>query len=85
MRIGSYLHLVTVGKIDRRIEDHLVAVLDAGAHLDGRTKVAHHSYGVDARGPVFEATLRPSRLKMIASDGTISEGVLRGIFSSTVQ
>ena len=32
--------LTAVGQIDRRIEDHLVAVLDAGAHLDGRTEVA---------------------------------------------
>jgi hypothetical protein len=34
------LDLVAVGEIDRRIEDHLIAVLDAGAHLDGRTEVA---------------------------------------------
>jgi NADPH-dependent curcumin reductase CurA len=30
-------------------------------------------------------TLRPSPLKTIAWDGTISDGVFRGIFSSTVQ
>jgi hypothetical protein len=35
--------LVAVGKIDGGIEDHLVAVLNAGAYLDGRTEVAHHS------------------------------------------
>jgi len=43
VRAGPYLDLVTVGKIDRGIENHLVAVLDASTYLDGRTEVAHHS------------------------------------------
>ena len=84
---GPDLNLVAVGQIDRRIEDHLIAVLDAGAHLDRRAEIAHHGHCADMRATPFSttATLRPSRLKMIASDGTISDGVLRGIFSSTVQ
>src|SRR5208282_3638536 len=52
VRARPDLDLVAVGKIDRGIENHLVAVLDAGAYLDGRTEVAHHSYGVDARDTV---------------------------------
>jgi hypothetical protein len=45
VRAGQDLDLVAIGKIDRGIEDHLVAVLDAGAHLDGRTEVAHLNLG----------------------------------------
>ncbi|MGA2818922.1 MAG: hypothetical protein ABSE67_22050, partial [Xanthobacteraceae bacterium] len=43
------IDLVAVGQIDRGIEDHLVAVLHAGAYFDGRTEVAHHIDGTDAR------------------------------------
>src|ERR1700751_4312775 len=32
-------NLVTIGQVDRRIEDDLVTVLDAGANLDGRAEV----------------------------------------------
>src|SRR5580700_1597440 len=38
-----------------------------------------------AMPPSTTATLKPSPLKTIASDGTISDGVVRGTFSSTVQ
>ena len=34
MRTGPYLDLLAVGKIDRGIKDHLVAVLDAGTRMN---------------------------------------------------
>jgi hypothetical protein len=53
-RAGSNFDLVAVGKIDRMIENHLVAVFDARAHLDGGSEVAHHGDGADARDPVLD-------------------------------
>ena len=80
------LDFATVDKIDPGIEDDPVAVFGAGAHLDGLIEVTRHGYGTKARNAASTtATLRPSPLKTIASDGTISDGVFRGIFSSTVQ
>ena len=86
MRARPYLDLVTVGKIDRGIKDHLVAVLDASAHLDGRTEVAHYSYRADARDTVRDhrdTEAVPVEDDRLGRDD--SDGVLRGIFSSTVQ
>jgi hypothetical protein len=47
----------------------------AAAHLDGRAEVTHHIDGTDARDPILDTTLRPSRLKTIASDETIRNTV----------
>ena len=80
------LDFVTVGQIDRGIEDRLIGVRHAGAHLHRSPEVTHQRYWRMCATPFSTtATLRPSRLNTIASAGTTSEGVLRGIFSSTVQ
>ena len=85
-RFGSDANLLAVSKIDGRRQDHLVAVLDARVHLDRRAEVTHQlTFCRWAFPSSTTATLRPLALKMIASDGRTSDGVLRGISSSTLQ
>jgi hypothetical protein len=80
------LDFATVDKIDRGIGDDAVAVFDAGLTLTALSKSRATVTGqTRAMPPSTTATLRQSPLKTIASDGTISDGVFRGIFSLTVQ
>ena len=67
----SNLDFVAVDKVDRRIEDHLIARLDPGVHFHLGAEIA--------------GRCRPLRLKMMASAGTTKDRDLRGILSSTVQ
>lgn len=45
---------MAIGKIDRRIEDQLVTVFDAVAHLNTGAEIAHHVYLVKAGETVFD-------------------------------
>lgn len=83
---GSDLDLAAICQIDRRIEDHLIAVLDAGAHLDGRSEVAHDGDLVEARDAVLHH--RDTKTFPVEDDrlgGNDERRSLRGIFSSTLQ
>jgi hypothetical protein len=41
-RAGSDLKLAPFVQIDRRIEDHLVALFNTGAHFDVRAEIPHN-------------------------------------------
>ena len=77
--------LTAVGQIDRRIEDHLVAVLDAGAHLDGRTEVAapQLSSGAIRIVDILKADAKRTQsghLRLRAGDQRDSAGHERAVF-----
>jgi hypothetical protein len=79
------LDLVAVGEIDRRIEDHLIAVLDAGAHLDGRTEVAapQLSSGAIRIVDILKADAKRTQsghLRLRAGDQRDSAGHERAVF-----
>jgi hypothetical protein len=54
-RIGpSNLHFVTVDKVDRRIKNHLIALLDPGVHFHLSAEIAGHCHLADLRFSVID-------------------------------
>jgi len=77
--------LAAVGHVDLRAEITLLAAADAGVTRRG-AEIAHQADLAECATPSSTtATLKPSRLKMIASDGHDQRGRFRGILSSTRQ
>ena len=44
---------MAVGQVDRRVEDHLIAIIHAGADLDCRAEIAHHRHATDMGDAVY--------------------------------
>jgi hypothetical protein len=72
--------------VDRRIQDHLISSLDPGIHFYAGAQIALYSHLADLSFTIADnCDLRSVAVEMIASAGTETLGVLRGIWSSTVQ
>src|SRR5260370_2536657 len=57
--LGAGAHPAALRQVDRRVEDHLVAVLDAVAHFHVRSEVARDGYLPDADRAVFDNRTLP--------------------------
>ncbi len=53
----SRRHLAAVNKVDRRIENHLIAPLHAGVHFYPRPQIARHSHLAELRLAILYSTL----------------------------
>ena len=85
-RYRDDLHLVAVGEVDRRLQDNLVSVLDAGVDLDLCAIIRRDRNLVQMGDAVFDN--RDLHAVLIEDDrrgGNDQRRRLAGIFSSTVQ
>src|SRR6202022_1113538 len=77
LRLG--FHLAALDEVDLGIEDDHVTFLDAVAYFHLRSQIPCHGHFSDGGAPPpATAACRPSRLKMIASAGTRTDGVSCG-------